>query len=486
MQAQHLEQTQTLRLQQRISPQQVALGRVLEMTAPEFEDEVRRQLDENPALEAISPEADGEAPAEGAFSESADDLQRADYATDEDIPFYGHEISNRSADDPVYDAAALAADDGETLHAVLMNRLKSDHTLTPEQTTIAEYIVGNIDSNGYLTRRLPAIATDMAMAEGLEPAMESMQEVYRMVRSMDPAGIGALDLRDCLLLQIERKPVDATSLTAKEIVDKHFDLFSKRHFERLQAELSISRSNLVDALNFILSLNPRPAAGIGDSAGAERSRHITPDFILDYDADSDRFTLSLGGNIPELAVEESFRSDPPEARRNQTAARRDAAATDYIRRRREAANSFIALATQRAASLTAMARAIVSIQRNFFITGDLADLKPMILKDVAEIAGMDISSVSRAVSGKYVQTPHGVYALKSLFNERHSADSDASTPAILQALDEIIAAEDKHNPLSDRELTDALAARGLDIARRTVAKYRERLGHPVARLRKEW
>lgn len=476
MHSERLEQTQQLKLQQRINPQQVALGRVLEMSAPEFEDEVRRELDENPALEAV----ERDTPEAASFNESADDLQRADYATDEDIPFFRSDIRNYSADDPVYDAAAMAADDSEDMLQTLMGRITNEHRLSPDETLIAEYIVGNLDSNGYLTRPLTAIAGDMALAEGYEPSPEGMRKVFKVVRSLDPAGIGAIDLRDCLLLQLSRREPNPTVQTALEIVRHYFDLFSKRHFERLQSELGISRANLAEAISLILTLNPRPGAALGGSASADRSRHITPDFLLDYDEDSDRFTLSLGGNIPDLAVEESFRADPAEGAKGN---RRDAA--DYIRRRRDAATNFIALAHQRSATLTAIARAIAAIQRTFLISGDQADLKPMILKDVAERTGLDISSVSRAVSGKYIQTPHGVYALKSLFNERPSADSDVSTPEILKNLGEIIDAEDKRNPLSDRELTDALAARGYDIARRTVAKYRERLGHPVARLRKE-
>ncbi len=477
MHSERLEQSQQLKLQQRINPQQVALGRVLEMTATEFEEAIRRELDENPALEAVEPR---EAVADD-FHESADDLQRADYATDEDIPFYRQDVRNHSADDPVYDAAALAADDSEDMLPILMDRIKSEFDFSPEEIQVAEYIIGNLDSNGYLTRPLAAIAADMALAEGSEPSAATVRKVFDVVRSLDPPGIGAVDLRDCLLLQLDRRPRSAAVVTATEIIRHYFDIFSKRHFERLQGELGISRADLSEALDIILTLNPRPGAALGGSASSDRSRHITPDFLLDYDEETDRFSLSLGGNMPDLAVEESFRADPDGGRAG--TARRDAA--DYIRRRRDAANNFIALAHQRSATLSAIARAIASIQKEFFVSGDQADLKPMILKDVAERTGLDISSVSRAVSGKYIQTPHGTYALKSLFNERPSADSDASTPAILKNLGEIIDAENKRDPLSDRELTDALAARGFDIARRTVAKYRERLGHPVARLRKE-
>lgn len=483
MAKERLEQTQQLKLQQRINPQHVALGRVLEMSAPEFEEEVRRELDDNPALEAVdrstSPEADD-------FGESAEQLQRADYGSDDEVPFYRAEARNRSADDPRYDAASFAADDEEDMLGTLMERLRSETDLDSRQLLIAEYIIGNLDPNGYLTRPLPAIAGDMGVSEGFMPEDGEMRTVFEAVRGLDPAGIGAVDLRDCLLLQLDRKEADTTVITAREILRHYFDIFSRRHFDRLQNELGISRENLGDALDLIRTLNPKPGAVLGGGRGSDRTRHISPDFVLDYDEVSDRFSLSLAGNVPELAIEESFRADGrPDASSNPEVQRRRREADEYVRRRRDSAAAFIALATMRSNTLMAIGRAIVDIQHRFFVTGDPADIRPMILKDVAERTGLDISAVSRAVSGKYIFTPHGMYALKSLFNERHGDDDDVSTPAILKALGELIDGEDKNDPLSDRELTEGLAARGFDIARRTVAKYRERLGHPVARLRKQ-
>lgn len=488
MPKEQLEQSLQQKLQQRINPQHVALGRVLEMTAPEFEEEVRRELDENPALEALEPQYATPSGGDDGFDESAEQLQRADYADEDDIPA-ARWASNRSADDPRYDAAALAADDEEDLPDTLMRRLRSESELTDRQLLIAEYIIGNLDANGYLTRPLSAIAGDMAVAEGINVSDDQMRLVFAAVRALDPAGIGAVDLRDCLLLQLDRREKDVTVLTASEILRNYFDLFSKRHYERLLSELDISREDLGRALELIKTLNPKPGASLGGGRGSDRTRHITPDFVLDYDEDSGRFVLSLGGNIPELAIEESFRPDPDarraEAESSGKAGSRRKEAFEYIRLRRESAADFIALASMRASTLMSIGRAIAGIQRRFFVSGDMADLRPMILKDVAERAGVDISAVSRAVSGKYILTPHGMYAMKSLFNERPNSDSEASTPAILKALGEIIDGEDKADPLSDRELTARLAARGFDIARRTVAKYRERLGQPVARLRKQ-
>ncbi len=483
MAKERLEQTQQQKLQQRINPQHVALGRVLEMTTPEFEEEVRRELDDNPALQAVDTDA---ADTADDFSESAEQLQRADYASDDDVPFYRTEARNYSPDDVHYDIAALAADEDDDMMQTLMSRLRSEENLDARGLLIAENIIGNLDPNGYLTRPLSAIAGDMGVSEGFMPSDSEMKQVFDAVRALDPAGIGAVDLRDCLLLQLERRPTDATVVTAKEILKQYFDIFSKRHFERLQAELGISRENLSDALDLIRTLNPKPGASLGGGRSTDRMRHISPDFVIDYDEDSDRFTLSLAGNIPELAIEESFRAAQPHERvNNLELQRRSREADEYIRRKRDSAASFIALASMRANTLMAIGRAIVDIQHSFFASGDSADIRPMILKDVAQRTGLDVSAVSRAVSGKYILTPYGVFALKSLFNERPNSDNDASTPAIMKALEQIIGAEDKTNPLSDRELTEMLSARGFDIARRTVAKYRERLGLPVARLRKQ-
>lgn len=494
MAKERLEQSLQQRLQQRINPQHVALGRVLEMNTPEFEDEVRRELDDNPALEIA--EHDSLQP-EDNYPErddyNGDDAERREFddgpnieSDDEDMSDYEPRSSNRSADDPQYDAVALAADDDDDMLETLMNRLSAEHSLSPDQTLIATYIIGNMDSNGYLTRPLQAIAGDLAVSEGIMPTDFQMKEVFNMVRNLDPAGIGAIDLRDCLLLQLARRENDAIVATAREILTHYFDVFSKRHFDRLQTELDISREDMGEALELIRTLNPKPGAVLGGGRSSDRSLHISPDFILDYDEVSDRFSLSLAGNIPELVIEESFRADTErENYGSGSADRRRREAAEYVRRKRESAADFIALTRMRSQTLMAICRAIVDIQHNFFVSGDSADIRPMILKDVSAKTGLDISAVSRSVSGKYILAPHGIYSLKSLFNERPNNDNEASTPAILKALGEIIDTEDKDNPLSDRELTDALYARGFNIARRTVAKYRERLGYPVGRLRKQ-
>ena len=469
-----LEQIQATRLLQKLNPQQLALGRLLEMTGLEFEDEIKHELDDNPALEI----ADQTQDTTDDFNESSEQLQLADYADEDELPSWRLNANNHSADDPYYDAAVLAADDSMSTFNILTRRLDDEHQLDPATRHIAHEIIGNLDDNGYLTRSLDEISDDIAISEGFYPTTHQINLAYEAVRALDPAGIGARDLRDCLLLQLNRIKPSIPVLTAKEIVDKYFDLFSKKHYDRLQGQLEISRENLSDALDVIKSLNPKPASSIEGANSADRVRHITPDFVVDYDEESDKFSVSMANKIPELAIEESFSVEPV----IQTKAVADA--ITFIRKKREEANSFIKLVELRSLTLLAIMRAIVEIQKDFFITGDSADLRPMILKDISSRTGLDISVVSRATAGKYVVTAHGTFPLKLLFNEKPSTESDASTPEILAALSKIILAEDKNSPLSDRELQLALKDMGYDIARRTVAKYRERLGMPVARLRK--
>lgn len=465
---------QQLRQQQRLNPQSVALGRVLEMTGPEFEDEVRRELDDNPALEEVEHVGDRQ----DSFAESAEQLQMADYASEDDAPAYLRQAFNRSADDAHTEAASFAADDGLSAGELLMRRLLDDHDLDTSQMAIARHIIGNLDSNGYMTRSLTAIADDLAIAEGIEVSEADVRKVFDAVRSLDPPGIGAVDLRDCLLLQLRRLPSSPRRDDALLIVNDFFDIFSRKHFDRLQLAAGLTRDRLEDALDLIRTLNPKPASVLDTGSGVDRAAHVTPDFVLDYDAEADSFTLSLTGRIPELAVEASFSADPvgDDTRQHRAGA--------FIRRKRDEALQFMRLVELRGQTLLAIGQAIVNHQRHFFISGDRADIRPMILRDIADTTGLDLSVISRATSGKYILTPHGIYPLKMFFNERPDADTDMSSHAVLEALRQILDTEDKRHPLSDRRLHEILAEKGLDIARRTVAKYREKLGVPVARLRK--
>lgn len=470
-----LRQVQQQALQQRLNIQNVALGRLLEMNMVQFEDEVRRELDDNPALELKNGETDKET---DDFNETPEQLQLADYADADDIPYYKLEALNHEAGGTAFDPASVMPDDSDSVLDILLRRLSNETELQPDELNVARYIIGNLDSNGYLTRSLEDIADDMAINEGIEVSRNKLIKAFEAVRALEPAGIGAIDLRDCLLLQLDRLEPTPEVLTAILIIKDNFELFAKKHYDRLGNAVGASASDLERALRLIQSLNPKPAASLAGTP--DSSPHIIPDFILDYDAMTELFTVSLSGRQPDLGIEESFSAT------HQAGGRGNSEADAFIKKKRDEATSFIKLAEMRGATLLAIAKTIVSKQSAFFASGDPAEIRPMILKDISAVTGLDISIISRAVAGKYILAPHGVYPLKYLFNERSSASSDTSSLEILEAIKKLINNEDKSSPLTDQELTEKLQASGYDIARRTVAKYRERLGYPVGRLRKQF
>lgn len=476
-----LSQSLEQRLQLRLSPMQMRLVRMLEMTEPEIEEEVRREVDDNPALEVVDTPASGEESAE-TYGESAEQMQLADYRDEDDIPPYRLEANNRSADDVRFEPVAVAA--GESLMESLMSQL-AETDLSQRQLAIARYIVGNIDDNGYMTRTLPQIDDDLAIDAGIEVDMAEIKDIFARIRSLDPAGVGAYDLRDCLSLQLRRMPDSEAVRTAREIVDNYFDVFSLRHFDRLASLLGISRESLREADDVIRSLDPKPASRFGESDADDRARHIVPDFYVEVDR-NDRITVSMPGNLPELAIERSFDVDDEGsvAEAGETNMRKREALS-FISSKRRDASDFIELLRMRRVTLMKVMEAIARWQREFFLSEDESRLRPMVLKDIAGATGMDISVVSRATAGKYVATQGGVYPLKFFFNERVSEEEDASSREILSALRALIQEEAPSSPLSDDALTARLAEMGYNIARRTVAKYRERLGIPVARLRKK-
>lgn len=479
------------RLQQRLTPLQVRYVRMLEMNGPEFEEEIRKAVDEMPALEADSAEStDGlqsSPPTEdgGEYRESERDMQLADYRTDDDIPDYLRRQMNRrsqASPEDYYEPVVTAG--GDSLGEHLLRQLH-EMALSEDDLAIAEYIIGNLDDNGYLARHPGAIADDIAFSTGSMVTPEDVKRVWDSIRQLDPAGIGAVDLRDCLLLQIRRLPKSAESRTAEEIVGNYFDLLAKKHYQRIMGALDIDEDMLKDALDVITHLNPKPASLL-ESTGGGAARAVVPDFLVEVDAD-ENITLSMLNRVPELSVEQTFREDTPLPKGSK---RETSAARMFIKKRRDEAQEYIKLVELRQQTLFRVMSAIVKHQRQFFLTEDEAEIRPMVLKDLAAELGLDISVISRATKEKYVMTPRGIYPLKMFFNERRTKDadvddSDNTTPKLLAAIREVIEGEDKSKPLSDEMITRLLNDKGVDIARRTVAKYREKLGFPVGRLRKE-
>lgn len=479
MPRQSLQLSARQRLQQSLSPLQVRYFKMLEMSEARVEDEVRRELDENPALEIADRTSDSELTSDS-FGETAEEMQLADYRSEDDIPAYRFEARNHSADDRHFEPVAVESE------GTLLDSLRSQLALTgleDADMAIGNYIIGNIDDNGYLTRTPDIMADDLAMISGADITPADVRRVLDIVRGLEPAGIGAIDLRECLLLQLRRMQPTAAVDAAREIVAHYFDLFSKKHYDHIIAATSMSRETLRNAIDTIRTLNPKPGGELGGDPAADRLRHISPDFAVETDPDG-QITVSLLSNTPELAVERTFAADGSV---NPDIRRRESPDTDaFIRRQRDSAQDFIRILKMRSETLMRVMTAITSLQRRFFLTGNEADIRPMILKDVSAVTGDDQSVISRATAGKYVTTPWGIFPLKHFFNERFSADDpDTSSREIHAALKSIIDNEDRSRPLSDDAISSALASRGFDVARRTVTKYREQLGYPVARLRRE-
>lgn len=471
-----LQQQQELKQLQRLTPMQVQFVRMLEMTGPELEGEVNRALDEMPALEIA--ENQGVTPDNDGFNETAEQVQLADYGNDDDIPSYMLDARNRSVNDTYY--TPVAVNDELTLAEDLSRQL-SELPLSPRQLTIANYIIGNLDSNGYLKRTPEAIADDITFTESVETEAAEVSKVIDIIRTLDPAGVGAVDLRDCLLLQLNRRQPTVEVITAREIITHYFDLFSKKHFDRLADLLGIDTERLTAAVDIISRLNPKPGNQLNDSAIEHSGRQIVPELQVEIDSDNN-LTVSLLNNIPDLALSRSFSLDTPMSATLTPRQRTDAAT--FIRTRRDEAQAFIKTLQMRQSTLLNVMTAIASLQRDFFLTGDETRLHPMILKDVAAVTGYDLSVISRATASKYVLAPSGIYPLKFFFNERPKADDDVTSHQIIDAIKTIISQEDKRSPLPDETIAAMLSEKGFNIARRTVAKYRERLGLPVARLRK--
>lgn len=472
--------TQMQSIEQRLTPLQVQYVRMLEMTGPEVEDAARRTLDENPALEAEVRDDDIRRP-DDEFGETAEELRRADYGDPDEIPSYRLEAPRRGTSDMPY--RPDVSDAAETLIDTLREQMRhaTDDTRT---LAIADYIIGNLDSNGYLQRSPDDIADDITMyGDPADVTTAEVRSVLDTVRSLDPAGVAAYDLRDCLLLQLHR--LDRTRedvRLATDIIERYFDMFSKRHFDALRSAMHINTGQLSGALDIIHRLNPKPAAGYARTGGDDLGATIAPDFSVER-SDDGILTVTLLNRVPSLVVSQSFTDSAIRGVRRAVSGE-----MTFIKRKRDEATNFIRALEMRNSTMFRVMSAIVQLQRPFFETGDPGEIRPMLLKDVAAVTGDDVSTVSRASSNKYVQTDTGIYPLKIFFNERAATandDDDVSTRAILDKLSELIEGEDKHHPLSDETLTRALNDAGYNIARRTVTKYRERLRLPVARLRRQ-
>ena len=471
-----INQKQVLSLQQKLSPQQIQMIKLLELPAVQLEQRIKQEIEDNIVLEEEERSAEDE-------EQPPQQISFDEYLREDDTPSYKSRINNFSKDDkqrPVY------LTEGRSLQEYLVEQL-GYRNLPERDMRLAVYLIGSIDEDGYLRRDLESVADDIAFTMGLETTAGELERLLGIIHELEPAGIGARDLRECLLLQMAQMPVNTRPRRlARKILTSYFDEFVKKHYEKLMARLQISEDDFRDAIAEIRHLSPKPG-NLYAEGGTDTTPYIIPDFILDYQ--DGRFNLSLNSyNVPEVRVNRRYMEMIREMVGSDGRVREKVKeAIQFVKNKIDSAKWFISAIKQRHDTLMRTMQTILDYQQEYFKDGDKSKLRPMILKDIADRTGLDVSTISRVVNSKYVQTQFGIILLKSLFSEAMQTDSgeEVSSYEIKNILQQCIDEEDKRRPLTDETLMDILNSKGYRIARRTVAKYREMLGIPVARLRKQ-
>ncbi len=486
-----LNQKLQQKLLQKLSPQQIQMIKLLEVPTLQIEQRIKKELEENPALEEGPSEEEEAVPGDEndldePFEEKDkdnDEFTLDDYIEEDEIPDYRLQANNYSRDDEKKSEIPFSV--GSSFHEHLESQL-SLRDLTEKQKILGEYILGNIDEDGYLRRELVNIVDDLAFLQNVSTTEKELEEVLAIIQDLDPPGVGSRTLRECLLIQLaikdrSQKPVKLAYI----VIDQYFDEFSKRHYDKITSRLGITETELKSAIDEILKLNPKPGSLYSDSF-SKSSHQIIPDFILELTEDG--FDLHLNSrNLPELRLSSSYNEMLQSYIKNKNQKKEMKEAVMFVKQKIDSAKWFIDAIRQRQNTLLLTMNAILEYQHDYFIDGDETKLKPMILKDVAEMTGLDISTVSRVANSKYIQTHFGILPLKFFFSEGLQTDTgeEVSTREIKRILQDCIENEEKRRPLTDERLTEILQEKGYLIARRTVAKYREQLNIPVARLRKE-
>jgi RNA polymerase sigma-54 factor len=485
-----LKQTLQQKLLQKLSPQQIQLMKLLQVPTILLEQRIKEELEINPALEEGSDEKDENNEfEEDNFDEAPDaensreDFSLDEFIDDDEIPAYKLNTKNSGEDD---DRREMPLSGGNSFQDFLIAQLGLK-VLDDKHYLIAETLIGNIDDDGYLRRELSAIIDDLAFSQNIITNEEELKELLHVIQEFDPAGVGARDLQECLLLQLKRKYEEGHNIVLKnaiEIIQHHMDEFSKKHYEKIQKKLEVSDEDLKLAIHEILHLNPKPGNSLSESQ--KSIQHVVPDFILTNNDGILELTLN-SKNAPELRISRSYNDMVNEYSKSKLNDKDKKEAILFVKQKIDAAKWFIDAIQQRQQTLMATMNAILNYQHEYFLEGDDTKLRPMILKDIAEIVGLDISTVSRVANSKYIQTHFGTLLIKSFFSESLSTESgeEVSTREVKKILEECIGGESKKKPLTDDKLTSILKEKGYNIARRTVAKYREQLNIPVARLRKE-
>lgn len=485
-----LKQHLQLKLGQKLAPQQIQLMKLIQLHTLEFEEELERELEENPALEVIKeePKEDEYSSLEDSYetegTESIEtDFDVNDYIYD-DEPNYKTASSNYSADDEDFDNESLLTE-GQSLYDYLMEQINLIN-ISQEDLKIAEYIIGNLDTDGYLRREVKSIVDDLAFSQGIYTTIEKVEDILEnYIQKLDPSGVGARGLQECLLLQIEKKISSDKSVSlAANILRFQFDALTNKHYNKIIQKYDIEEEDLKDALEEIAKLSPK-VGGNFDTQTITINQEIIPDFVISV-KDGVVIPMLNSKNAPTLRVSEEYKDILTTYSHDKKSSEHKQAAL-FIKQKLDAAKWYIDAINQRQNTLLQTINAIVKFQHNYFITGDEKSLRPMILKDIADITGFDISTISRVVKSKYADTPNGILYLKDLFSDSLTNDDgeEVSTKEIKMHLQEVIGKENKRKPLTDDALVVILKEQGYNIARRTIAKYREQLNIPVARLRKE-
>jgi len=466
-----LSLTQQQKQLQKLSPLQIQTIKLIELPAPELEQRIQKELEENPVLEEVvddSPEG-----------EEKKNVSLSEYSGSDPTPSYKLYVNNQGKDlKPQYNTFSVR----ESFHQNLESQL-GYCKLDERQHQIALFIIGMIDDDGYLRRDLESLCDDISFRLGIETDEQEVEQLLSLIQEFDPAGVGARDLRECLLLQLRTKRQTASVKLATRILQDYFVEFTKKHYTKITAKLNISEEELKDAIAEIVRLNPRPGGQIDDSY-TEQLQQVVPDFLVEL-KDGEPVMSMPRFSVPELKVNKRYADVLMEAANSATREKKEAAT--FVKQKLDSAKWFIEAIKQRHNTLQNTMNAIIDYQHDFFIDGDETLLKPMVLRNIAEKTGLDISTISRVVNCKYVQTHFGIYPLKYFFSEGLVANDgeEVSTREIKTILTNSIEEEDKRKPLTDEELVAVLDAKGYKVARRTVAKYREQLNIPIARLRKE-
>jgi RNA polymerase sigma-54 factor len=486
-----LKQTLQQKLLQKLSPQQIQLMKLLQVPTIELEQRIKEEMEANPALEEGAEQVETENEfdqyeehddyeRDNEVSEAQKEFDINDYL-DDDTPSYKLAVNNKGADD---EEKSIPFVSGISFHERLLSQLGM-RTLTDEEEIIAKTIIGNLDDSGYLRRDLLSISDDLAFSQGINTDEETLNRLLEIIQDFDPAGVGARTLQECLLLQIKRKGKRESVALATLILEKYFEEFTKKHYSKIVKRLNLEEEELKAAMDEILKLNPKPGNS-SSSGNSKDSQAIVPDFIITINDGELQLALN-GRNAPELRISNDYKEMLKTYAETKSKDKAQKDAVLFVKSKIDSAKWFIDAIKQRQQTLLFTMNAIMEYQKEFFLEGDETLLRPMILKDIAEIVNLDISTISRVANSKYVQTPYGTYLLKYFFSEALSTDSgeEVSTREVKQILQDSIEHENKRKPLTDEKLAELLQEKGYNIARRTVAKYREQLNIPVARMRKE-